>query len=68
MVLNDVHAEVDEFEPTSYGGVIETNNQRNSRFGGVIETNNQRNSRFGGVIETDNQRRVRSEQGFGGEE
>ena len=54
MVLNDVHAEVDEFEPTSYGGVIETNNQRNSRFGGVNET--------------DNQRRVRLEQGFGGEE
>ena len=42
MVLNDeyVHAEVDEFEPTSYGGVNETANQR----------------------------RVRSEQGFGGEE
>ena len=64
MVLNDVHAEVDEFEPTSYGGVIETNNQRNSRFGGVIETNNQRSEQgFGGEIETNNQRR---EQGFGG--
>ena len=74
--MNKAYIEARRLNPNGFGsehqfgGINETDNQRNSSFGGINESEHQRNSRtgtqFGGVNETDNHRNSGTGTQFGG--